>query len=315
MTYYSSIRDIKDCKIEKELVVLLKLLEEVNPCSQSYDIINDSIVISYYLNINLLNFLGRFKLNVRTRIIGLPISLCEKGYYGNVDDVFKILENKKGLSIILNAESDLGLKGRTLSSFIFYNEFNSFDEYIGRMRHNYRRRINKALKFRDKLIIRELNNSDFSENHYFLYESIMDRTDNPLEKLRIEFFIGYDTKIYEFLDRETQEILCFVQLKKIDDTLNFMFCGFKKEDNDHYDIYLNMLLRIVEEGISLGVKKINFGQTSEETKLKIGCKEEAKYLGIYHSNRLLNRILQLLLPLFSYRPYKIRHNVFKEDES
>ncbi|TJX66505.1 hypothetical protein E8P77_07610 [Soehngenia saccharolytica] len=73
-----------------------------------------------------------------------------------------------------------------------------------------------------------------------------------------------------------------------------------------------MLLKIVEEGIILGVDRINFGQTSEESKLKIGCREEERYLSIYHHNRRINRVLQLLVPYFSYKPYDIKHNVFKD---
>ena len=223
-----------------------------------------------------------------------------------------MIHNIKGLKIVLNADDDLRCKGLTLSTFIFYNKFKNFDEYMDRMRHTYRRRVNKALMHRRMLIIRELNYNDFTAEHYSLYKSVMTRTDNPLEILDIEFFRRYDSRMYEFLDKETNRVLGFIQLKEIEDTLFFMFCGFKKEDNECYDLYYNMLLKIIEVGIEKGVKIINFGQTSEETKLKIGCKMEPRYLGIYHSNKLLNGILQLLLPLFSYKPYKVVHNVFKE---
>lgn len=73
-----------------------------------------------------------------------------------------------------------------------------------------------------------------------------------------------------------------------------------------------MLLKIVEIGIEKKVKIVEFGQTAEESKLKIGCKEVYKYLYVHHSNFILNYIIQKLLPLMSYRPYRVRHNVFKE---
>lgn len=315
MTTYNSINDVPDGVIlNKELMFLLELLEEVNPCNQSYDVYNNSLVLSYILKVNLFNFLGKFHFNIKANIVGLPISLCEAGYFGDIDDLKDMIKRKKGLKIILNANKELGCSGRTLSTFIFNNVFSTFDEYISKMRHPYRRRIKKALNQRDKLIIRVLENTALREDHYSLYNSIMSRTKNPLEILTMEFFQKYDAKLYEFLDKDTGKVVGFIQLKVIEDTLYFMFCGFNKVDNEHYDLYYNMLLKIIEEGITLGVKEINFGQTSEETKLKIGCKEVPKYLGIYHSNKILNRVLQLLLPAFSYKPYMVDHKVFKEDE-
>lgn len=314
MATFKSINDIKNkIEVKVELFSLLKLLEEVNPCNQSYDFNNNSLVISYDLKINLMNFLGKFPLRAKARIIGLPISLCEKGYFGDINEVLKIIHDKKGLKLILNGNKDLNSKGRTLSTFVFYNRFKSFDDYLSNMRHGYRRRIKRALAQRDRLLIRELSPDDFKSSHYSLYINIMKRTKNPLETLKIEFFQRYDAKIYEFLDRKTNKVLGFVQLKRIEDTLYFLFCGFNKEDNEEYDLYYNMLLKIVEEGIESGVDKINFGQTSEESKLKIGCTEAERYLSIYHSNSLVNKILQKFLPVFSYKPYQISHNVFKEE--
>lgn len=315
MNTYNSIKGLTNIEyLNKELIDLLKLLEEVNPCEQRYAQINNSMVVSYKLKVNLFNFFKSSPFYIKTQIIGLPISLCLEGYFGEPKEVLGIIHNKKGLKIVLNATKDLGCTGRTLSTFILYNNFLTFNDYINKMRHPYRRRINKALKSRDNLILNKLRNIDFTEGHYALYKSIMDRTKNPLEILSIEFFERYDSDIYEFLDRSTNRLLGFIQLKEMGDTLYFMFCGFEKDDSQPYDLYYNMLLKIVEEGISRGVKKIDFGQTSEESKSKLGCIEVPKYLGIYHSNRLLNWLFQLLLPTFSYKPYNIIHKVFKEDE-
>lgn len=60
--------------------------------------------------------------------------------------------------------------------------------------------------------------------------------------------------------------------------------GFEKEDIKTYDIYMNMLIWIIELGIKRGVKEIDFGQTSEETKLKLGCEEREKYMYINHTS-------------------------------
>lgn len=297
----------------EDLNPLLELLKDVNPCNQELDFTNDANIISYSLKINIFNFTKLFPIHIQARIVGLPISISHKGYWGDVNTVKQLIHKKKGLKIVLNAEEDLGTSGRTLSTFIFNNRFKNFDDYLDAFRSSYRRRIKQALKYRSKLNIRKINKDEFTKNHYELYLSVMERTENPLEVLPMEFFINYDSQLYEFLNADSNELVGFIQLKQIDDCLYFFFGGFKKIDNEKYDLYYNMLIKIIEIGIKAGVETINFGQTAEESKLKIGCVEVPKYLYIHHSNIIINKALQLLAPLFSYKPYKIRHHVFKSD--
>lgn len=321
MSMYKTISDFElnynhficDNKIE-DLIPLLKLLEKVNPCNQEYEFTENCLLISYSHKLNLFNFSNLFPLKVNVQVIGLPVSVCMKGHYGNNFAVEKIINKRKGLKILLNSDIEFSNGGKTLSNFIFNNSFSSFDDYLNSLRSPYRRRINKALSFRDTLVIRKINNDEFNEEHYKLYLSIMDRTDNPLEILSIDFFKEYDAELYEFADAKTNDIKGFIQTKTINDTLYFLFGGFIKEDIKVYDIYYNMLLKIIEIGIENKIKTIEFGQTAEESKLKIGCIEQYKYLYVHHSNFLLNFIIQRLLPLFTYKTYKIKHNVFNRSE-
>lgn len=315
MTTYNSIKEIKsNVNFNDNLISLLELLEKINPCNQSYEVIGDSMVVSYLLKINLLNFSDLFQLNLNTQIIGLPISISEKGYLGKEALIEKIVRNRKGLKIILNGDNKFSSGGQTLSTFIFHNRFSTFEDYIKALRSPYRRRINKALLYREDLEVKRLDKKDFNDIHYGLYLSIMNRTEHPLEILPKDFFTEYEAELYEFVDKETKDIVGFIQLKLIGDKLCFLFGGFRKEDNDKYDIYYNILLKIIEIGIAKQVKTIEFGQTAEESKLKIGCKEAPKYVYIHHSNRIINWFIKKLTPLFSYKPYSIKHNVFKEIE-
>lgn len=322
MINYSSINELYiDLKKREEinsqiefnydLVPLLELLEKINFCNQRYEIAEDNIIISYLLKINILNFSDLFPLKITAEIIGLPISISEKGYWGNEASVEKIVQKKKGLKIILNGDKEFSHGGKTLSTFIFNNRFSTFEEYIESLRSPYRRRINKALIQRKNLDIIKLDKKDFNEDHYNLYLSIMSRTKHPLETLPIEFFKAYESEIYEFVDRKTKNVVGFIQTKLIKDRLCFVFGGFRKEDNEIYDIYYNMLLKIIEIGIEKQVKTIEFGQTAEESKFKIGCIEVPKYVYVHHSNIIINWFIRLLIPLFSYKPYAIKHNVFK----
>lgn len=296
------------------LFPLLELLEKVNPCNQEYELINNNLIISYSLEVNLFNFRNIFPLRTDVQIIGMPVSICLKSYFGDDSLIEKAIRERKGLKIILNGDSPFKDGGKTLSTFLFENRFLTFNEYLNSLRSPYRRRINKALKKRDRLTIKKFDCKDFSDEHYNLYLSIMHRTDNPLETLPVEFFREYDSELYEFIDKDTKSIIGFVQLKEIKNKLYFLFGGFRKEDVDAHDIYYNMLLKIIECGIEKQVTEIEFGQTAEETKLKIGCREKYKYLYVHHSNPVLNFFIRLLVPLFSYKPYSVKHNVFKAED-
>ena len=297
--------------LNDDYIKLLSLLEEINPCNQCYEITEECLIISYDLKLNLFNFKNILPLRTKVQIIGLPISLSQRGYFGNLNKTIEIIKKRKGLKIILNADREIIKGARTLSTFVFENDFETFDDYLNKLRSSYRRRINKALRYRNSLNIGKIQNDNFSNAHYKLYLSIMTRTDNPLETLPIDFFRSYDSEIYEFTDRDNN-VIGFIQLKDFNDKLCFLFGGFNKEDVEKYDIYYNMLLKIIEIAIEKKVKTIEFGQTAEESKLKIGCKEVSKYLYVHHSNYILNYIIQSLLPTMSYKPYKTIHHVFKE---
>nr|WP_300002433.1 hypothetical protein [Tissierella sp.] len=298
--------------VNREWIELLKLLERINPCSQSYELADDCLIVSYKFKLNILNFKGCLPLRLKMEVIGLPISISHQGYFGDSHMVKNLVEGRKGLKLILNSDSKFENGGATLSSFIFLNRFKSFDDYIFSLRSSYRRRINKALKAGKDIAIKKIDNKDFTKEHYNLYLSIMRRTKDPLETLDIEFFKRYKSEIYEFIDRPSGRLVGFIQLKQIDQELLFLFGGFHKEDNKDNDLYYNMLLKIIRIGIERKVKTIEFGQTAEETKLKIGCKEKKKYLYIHHSNRLINFFLKSLVPRFSYKFYPKEHKVFKD---
>lgn len=319
MKYTSIDKLIKNCNFSNtnefsKLTSLLKLLERVNPCKQEYELNENNIIIFYTLKLNLFNFNNVFPLKACVQVVGMPASICLPGFLGDYKTVKDIIEKRKGLKVVLNSDVPFEKGGLTLSTFIFKNKFFDFNEYLDALRSPYRRRINQALSKRNNLNIRKLNQEDFKQEHYNLYLSVMSRTKNPLEILPIGFFKEYPATIYEFINKETNEIIGFIQLKEFKNKLFFLFGGFRKKDIKIFDIYYNMLLKIIEVGIENNNTEIEFGQTAEESKLKIGCCEKQKYLYVHHSNPILNFIIQSLVPYFSYKPYNIKHHVFKNEE-
>ncbi len=79
-----------------------------------------------------------------------------------------------------------------------------------------------------------------------------------------------------------------------------------------YDTYIKILLEIVRFGIENGYKSIDMGQTTDETKLKLGCKYKMLYALINHSNPVINYFLQKIVPHIQYKPLdETKFHVFK----
>jgi len=74
-----------------------------------------------------LNFKNMFPLWANVEIIGLPVSVCEKSYWGDQTSIEKIIQGRKGLKVLLNGDTPFKKGGRTLSTFVFDNKYSPFD--------------------------------------------------------------------------------------------------------------------------------------------------------------------------------------------
>ncbi len=269
-------------------------------------------LIEYDIKLNLLTFCNLY-LPLKITIIGFPISICEKGYDGDLNDITKDLRKRKGIFLFLNDdtcyEQQPYRSGRTLPNCIFYNNFKKFDEYLSSLRSQYRRRINIALNKGKKLKITKIKNENFTDEIHNLYLNVLKNSKYPLETLDKGFFQDFESEIYVFY-KENKPV-AFVQLKEINETLNFIFGGMDYQYRDEYDLYYNMLLFILKTGIERQCKIINFGQTAEQSKMRIGCTLQSKYMHIYSSNKIMDYILIKLIRYLEYKETKQNLRVFK----
>ena len=96
--------------------------------------------------------------------------------------------------------------------------------------------------------------------------------------------------------------MAFFQLLENGPELIFEFAGMDYALAPRYDAYVRVLLEIVRYGIENDFERIDFGQTAEDAKLKIGCVYEHLFVLAHHSNPFLNLLLKLCAPLLRYRP-------------
>lgn len=314
MKAFKRISDLQgsDFPVSPELIELLEVLESTNPCGQNYYLKNKSLVSTYSISISPFTLINGSKWNIPLRIAGLPISLASQGYWGVEEELLEILHDLKGITLVLNSSVPLKGSVRTLPTYILKNTFRNMNDYLTSLRSSYRRRLRLALDRGCLIEVETIQQHKFTKEHYDLYLDVMKRTHFPLETLSIDFFRRYPARLTQFRDKSDGRLLAFTQTKLVDKRLVFMFCGFREEDVKSYDLYWNMLLSVLEEGFNNGVELIELGQTSAETKLKLGCISEERYMILHHKNPLLRKLLQVISPLFAYKKTDPVYHVFKE---
>lgn len=288
----------------------------------------------YKLPLNLFTF-GNLKFNLPFTVVAPPISIDDVGFSGDISALIVDLKKSKSsfsifpkLFLFLNLREEhkvaslesnhiFGL-GNTLSSCIFENhnpqtkeKFKSMHEYKSSLRSSYKRRILKAEKRGVPLILEKIENINFNEELYDLYLQVLHRNKQyKLETLPLSFFKHSLCDIYVWKKKE--KYLSFVMISSSNFTTHFVFGGLDYQQRDTYDLYYNMLLMVLEKGIENQSQQINFGQTAEETKCRLGCIAEKRYMLCFSTNPILTFFIEKVHKIFENKPSVSNFRVFKQ---
>lgn len=295
---------------------LICLLKDENKFIQEYYYIKKgkdyAFFVLYKNKMNIFTF-GKFKLFWNLKVIGYPCSLSNPGYVTNNETfMFNYIKTISAAKLVLNVENSISINGmtsgETLPTCIFKNTFESIDDYLSSLRSGYRRRINMAINKCIDIEIKEI--TDNSIDIYDLYLNTYNKSNYKLEKLEKGFFEKVEAKKIVFLKNKNP--IGFVLLKKNNDKLIFMLCGMDYK-YDTTDLYYYMLFNIIKYAIKYDCKIIDFGQTSEETKMKMGAFLTKKYFLAHHTNPILNYAVKLGRNILEYKYVFPEYRVFKED--
>ena len=270
----------------------------------------------YRIKLNLFTF-GKIKVQLPFTVIAPPASVDCKGYIGDVQVLIDDYKKKKGLFLILNLEKEDTLNisencaaiGKTLSSCIFLNGFESFENYLTKLRSSYRRRVKTALEKGVNLKVLRIDNVDFNNGVYDLYLQVLKHSQFPLETLPITFFQLSDCNI-DFFYNENKPV-AFVMYYTNNRFMSFVLGGMNYNFRDAFDLYYNMLLHMLKIGIDNKVNIIDFGQTAENTKCRLGCDTEERYMAAFSGNKFITKLFGCFAPLLEYNQEIDKNNVFK----
>jgi predicted N-acyltransferase len=199
-------------------------------------------------------------------------------------------------------------------------EWDTFREYLGSLRKRYRQSLVRGQR---KIDCREISirvykdfGGNYSRDVYRLYENVLEKVPIKLEILPIGFFVnvnsyfGPESELILF-KRDEQPIGKILMMYS-HDTAFAMFLGLDYDINREYDLYFNMMARVIEQAIKKKKKLLNFGQNSYQSKGRMGAKAVPLYFYLKHLNRVWDFLIRSLASVIFPKVAILRHNVFKK---
>ncbi len=192
------------------------------------------------------------------------------------------------------------------------------EDYLNDFSKKYRLRARTAKK---KLQTIEKQELDFDSvkryqqamNH--LYHNVVDNAsfnmfflaENHFEKMKENLADKF--KVFAYFSGE--ELVGFYTLIVNNDDIDTYFLGYHKELQKEKQIYLNMLLDMVEFGIIHQFERIIFGRTALEIKSTIGAEPTEIFGLIKHNDFVINSLMKILFPFISPKTEWIQRKPFR----
>lgn len=283
-----------------------------NPCRQRYYFLTrqgelTAAAVVYTLTLDLFSHLA-IPSPLKMHVIGIPCSVSSSGLFGIAADSRELLQHitryEKGLLICLNVDAvpeGISLAtGPTLPTMLFENRFACWDAYKASLRSSYRRRLRHQEEATASWQITTGSCAEYSKAMHQLYQQVYQQSRAKLEYLSAPFF-RHLSKEFQLTSYSCHGHLCGWTISLHDrDHWYFFLGGRDYRVNNPPDLYFGMLLTVFKQAIAAGAQFIDFGQTAEIPKMRLGCIPQQKYMLGYHSNSLIRPLLYWGEGLLSY---------------
>lgn len=279
--------------------------EAHNPCRQRYYELHDGGRLAagacvYTLRLDLLTF-AKIRSPVRFAIVGIPASISSPGLIGEADSIVRLLPGifaaEKGLVLLLNLAPGLSaapaVAMRMMPTVLLRHDFGSWEEYRRALRSNYRRRL--TLNERAFNGVRRETGpcSGFSTEMYALYLQVMARTTTKLEEISFEYFRNLPEEFALTTYWIGGRVIAWHINLKEGRRLTFFYGGTDDAFRSDRRAYQNNLMGILKEAFDQGCQEVDFGQTAEIAKMRLGGALIEKNMAAYSRNALIRLLLRL----------------------
>ncbi len=196
------------------------------------------------------------------------------------------------------------LKVQPNMRFYLNPDWASYNDYLQSLSSKYRIRANRARKKLMPIKSRLLSDEEikkYRDRLYWLYLQVSEQAKFNLFHLHLDYFQSL-TK--EFPDSFRirgyflkDQLVAFASYFEEETKLDAHFLGYHKRLNVTHQLYLNILLDLVQAGIEFQAEEIIFSRTAMEIKSSVGAKGEESFVLVRHRKNLIHRILP---KVFSY---------------
>ncbi len=197
--------------------------------------------------------------------------------------------------------------------------WNSFDGYLADMKSKYRVRLKNAKKKFKGIERRELSIEEvahYNEEMYSLYEKILSGSGFVLAKGDNTYFKTLKLHLGEryhivgyFLE---DKMVGFYTWILEDDKLDSHFIGLDPTLNNRYQLYLNILLDLVNDGINQKAASIYYFRTALEIKSSVGAVPHDMVCYFRHTSSIINGVIPLVFKYFIPQQEWDQRHPFKE---
>ncbi len=284
-----------------------------NPCRQRYYELHEGGRMAagacvYTLRLDLLTF-ARVKSPVRFAIVGIPASISSPGLVGEQDAVVRLLPAifaaERGIVLLLNLPPGLPVRPavgmRMMPTVLLKHDFRSWEDYRRALRASYRRRLGLIERAFDGARRDEGPCSALSREMYGLYLQVMARTATKLETLSYEYFRDLPEEFRLTSYRFGEKVVAWHINLHEGDRLTFFFGGTDDAFLRSRRAYQNNIAGILREALEKGFREVDFGQTAEIAKMRLGGGLVEKDMAAYSRNAVIRLFLRLGRRALEYR--------------
>lgn len=194
----------------------------------------------------------------------------------------------------------------------------NFEDYLNDFSTKYRTRAKSAKKKLQGIEKRELHLREvkkLQKEMNFLYQNVAENApfntfflaENHFEMMKENLKDNF--KIFGYFS--DQNLIGFYTLILNNEDIDTYFLGYNKELQKEKQLYLNMLLDMVDFSIYHQFKRIIFGRTALEIKSTIGAEPVEIFGLIKHKNFLANQFMKNIFPSLSPKTEWIQRKPFK----
>ncbi|HEX6461601.1 MAG TPA: GNAT family N-acetyltransferase [Thermoleophilaceae bacterium] len=177
--------------------------------------------------------------------------------------------------------------------------FDSFDDYLGAMRSQYRRRARQTLKRSADLTVEHMRGfAELADHFARLWGLIYERASEIKREILTPAFFREVSRLDEssalVVRRPDGSVASFALLLADGRWLSFLQCGFEEEAGRDEGAYFRLLYELVRAGIEGGFEQIDLGMTTITPKLDIGAVPVPLFAWVKHRNPLFQRAIRAL---------------------